>query len=174
MEVQRLTTMMTRTIPIAVLWITVCSYLPTVVALTVGTNPPISVWDNVLSLESRHQLHQAATASGLGHFCFRRGAPATLMEGALDQILQELPEEGTEEYVEYWARQEWRHIEAHADVDENLAKVQDAERGYSAESFRYPTWGHVLYLQVGTNVTGPTCLFPSRSSVGTCCDTLLL
>jgi hypothetical protein len=40
------------------------------------------------------------------------------------------------------------------DVDENLAKSD------SKLPFRYPLRGHVLYLQVGTDVRGPpTCVF---------------
>jgi hypothetical protein len=37
----------------------------------------------------------------------------------------------------------------------------------SGESnFRYPTHGHVLYLQMGTQVKGPTCIFENCSSGG--------
>ena len=43
-------------------------------------------------------------------------------------------------YIEYWCRQEWRHIEAHTE----------------------PTHGHALYLQAGTDVKGPTWLYLCR------------
>jgi hypothetical protein len=66
--------------------------------------------------------------------------------------------------VEYWTRQEWRSIEAHADVDEFLAKSQDAAGNTNSSDFRYPKNGHVLYLKVGTEVRGPTCIFPGRRS----------
>jgi hypothetical protein len=91
----------------------------------------------------------------------------------LDKILTELDDNSP--YVEYWSRQEWRNIEAHADIDEFLAKAQDADASrsdYSSDNikaaapFRYPDHGHVLYLQVGSNVRGPTCIFPKRSSGG--------
>jgi hypothetical protein len=72
-------------------------------------------------------------------------------------ILDELGDSSP--YIEYWCRQEWRHIEAHADVDEFLAKSGNPR-------FRYPTHGHVLYLQIGTQVKGPTCIFENCSSGG--------
>ena len=65
-----------------------------------------------------------------------------------------------------YARQEWRSIEAHADVDEFLAKKEDAEGKGTVTSFRYPVNGHVLYLQKGSQVRGPTCVFPDRRSGG--------
>ena len=53
--------------------------------------------------------------------------------------------------MEYWSRQEWKHIEAHADVDEKLAA--------GGGPLRYPEHGHVLYLEVGPKVQGPTCVW---------------
>ena len=47
--------------------------------------------------------------------------------------------------------QEWKHIEAHADVDEKLAA--------GGGPLRYPEHGHVLYLEVGPKVQGPTCVW---------------
>lgn len=109
--------------------------------------------------------------------------PRPLIELVLDQILTELGDDmnndsednrNTTQYVEYWTRQEWRHIEAHADVDEILAKEEDKDtvamgralQSQSSPPFRYPSNGHVLYLKVGSEVRGPTCLFPDRSSGG--------
>jgi len=104
----------------------------------------------------------------LGHKYFSRplagDANYGILERALDSILTELGDESN--YVEYWTRQEWRSIEAHADVDEFLAKHQDAAGTDTTSSFRYPKNGHVLYLQVGSSVRGPTCLFPDRQSGG--------
>eukprot|EP00550_Attheya_septentrionalis_P012425 CAMPEP_0198306376 /NCGR_PEP_ID=MMETSP1449-20131203/58384_1 /TAXON_ID=420275 /ORGANISM="Attheya septentrionalis, Strain CCMP2084" /LENGTH=382 /DNA_ID=CAMNT_0044008929 /DNA_START=88 /DNA_END=1236 /DNA_ORIENTATION=+ len=145
----------------------------------------IQVWDNVINESTQRALHKAAYITGLGHhvFSFPKDAAESktksnhpsnvnVIEEVLEEILTELywNEDTTslpKFHVEYWARQEWRHIEAHADVDENLAKAQDAastaeEKG----TFRYPEKGHVLYLEVGSNVQGPTCLFPRRSSGG--------
>ena len=134
----------------------------------------INVYDNVLPKSTCTTLHEAASRAGLGHKVFKR--PLTdrtnrpVIEQALDSILSKLGDEDinddNEQYVEYWTRQEWRHIEAHADVDEHLAKEQDGEiakgnRGVDDDfSFRYPDNGHVLYLKIGTEVRGPTCIFP--------------
>lgn len=113
---------------------------------------------------------------GLGHRIFTRPPSSdpktktyTPIEQALDAILSELGDAST--VVEYWTRQEWRSIEAHADVDEFLAKRQDADgvvesTSTSSPDFRYPNSGHVLYLKVGSQVRGPTCLFPGRRSGG--------
>jgi hypothetical protein len=130
-------------------------------------------------LETRSILHQAAKQAGLGHKVFARplvtgttsnnNSNNNVIEQALDEILYEIGDDT--KYVEYWTRQEWRSIEAHADVDEFLAKQQQQQQdgtagGEAPPSFRYPDHGHVLYLQVGTNVRGPTCVFPDRKSGG--------
>lgn len=133
----------------------------------------INVYDNILSNVSCDILHKEATKTGLGHKSFTR--PITnkdshpLIEQALDEILNQLGDNGNGkevQYVEYWTRQEWRHIEAHADVDEHLAKEQDSDPSSHDQSFRYPQNGHVLYLKIGAQVRGPTCVFPGRSLGG--------
>lgn len=131
----------------------------------------VNVWDNVLPKETCQVLHEAATESGLGHCVFRRKTPTTRIERALDTVLSQMKEPSQDLYVEYWSRQEWRHIEAHADVDEHLAKQE------THLPFRYPDKGHVLYLQVGKDVRGPTCLFTNATSGGDlveCSDTELV
>ena len=84
----------------------------------------------------------------------------------------------TKYYVEYWTRQEWHHILAHQDMDEGWERILRKERQDCYESlqdnahskeirkceekarnFRHPITGHVLYLQVGTSVVGPTVVF---------------
>ncbi len=125
-------------------------------------------------------LHVAASKSGLGHKVFSRPIEnpeeSPIIELALDAILTEMEQESTtssstrtevpKQYVEYWTRQEFRHIEAHADVDEHLAKEHDASiasgemESSTAPPYRYPKNGHVLYLKVGSEVLGPTCIFP--------------
>jgi hypothetical protein len=149
----------------------------------------VKVWDNVLPEDGlREDLHEYASNSGSEHRCFTRPLSEANrhndIELTLDAILTEI-EGGIagKNVVEYWTRQEWRHIEAHADVDENLAKRMDRrhtpkdrsgddlESKYSTTyqtsyGQRYPTHGHVLYLQVGTDVRGPTCIFPGRSTGG--------
>ena len=129
----------------------------------------INVWDGVLSNDVQGRLHVAACKGGLGHKAFSREPlkqqqHPNIIETALDQILTELGD--TSQYVEYWTRQEWRSIEAHADVDEFLAKEQDALGNFTSTHFRYPATGHVLYLRVGSQVQGPTCIFPGKKSGG--------
>ena len=135
------------------------------------------VYDHVLPSVSSGVLHEAASSVGLNHKAFTRPiqepASRPIIEQTLDRILTEMGDipRGKKQYVEYWTRQEWRHIEAHADVDEHLAKHHDKEiaegQGDANEyQYRYPTNGHVLYLKIGTEVRGPTCVFPGRSSGG--------
>lgn len=140
----------------------------------------VQVFDNVLNQNSCELLHKLASRSGLGHRSFTRpfavkDRARLVIEHALDKILTEMGDvvnDGEEQYVEYWTRQEWRHIEAHADVDENLAKEQDlddfksCDNANDSSSFRYPSNGHVLYLKIGSDVRGPTCIFPGVASGG--------
>jgi hypothetical protein len=127
------------------------------------TTESFQIFDNVVTEEKRKVLHNIASENGLSHNLLHRTMAMTLssspLENALMEILNELNDPSP--YVEYWCRQEWRHIEAHADVDENRARLL----GRTAE-LRYPTHGHVLYLQVGTHVRGPTCLFDNCTSGG--------
>ena len=150
----------------------------------------LSVWDGVVGSDQRTALHRYASKAGLEHKCFSRPLAQgnegnNIIERTLDAILTEIERKDSKrqakQYVEYWTRQEWRHIEAHSDVDEALAKMHDQnpslliddelESKFSTtysntHGFRFPTNGHVLYLQVGSEVKGPTCIFPSRSSGG--------
>jgi hypothetical protein len=125
-------------------------------------NSPFSL--PVLAEKMRETLHNSAKNVGLGHQVFSRPlvGQRNPIEKTLDSILAEIGDES--KYVEYWARQEWRSIEAHADVDEFLAKKQDVAANNNSSDFRYPTNGHVLYLKVGSAVRGPTCVFPGRRS----------
>lgn len=141
----------------------------------VSSNDIIRVYDNVLPEKSCQVLHEAASKSGLGHKVFQRPLSSKqqnnipIIERAIDSILTEMGDtvdsDDGNQYVEYWTRQEWRHIEAHADVDEHLAKEQDA-LGNTDNAFRYPRNGHVLYLKIGSEVQGPTCVFPNLKSGG--------
>ena len=141
-------------------------------------------------INSAFQQAGMGTKAGLEHKCFSRPLAQgnegnNIIERTLDAILTEIERKDSKrqakQYVEYWTRQEWRHIEAHSDVDEALAKMHDQnpslliddelESKFSTtysntHGFRFPTNGHVLYLQVGSEVKGPTCIFPSRSSGG--------
>lgn len=145
-----------------------------------AASPSIQVFDNVLDTTTAAKLHESAKVVGLGHRVFARplkpaGGVYNPIERALDSILLEMDSgdnEGGTTYVEYWARQEWRSIEAHADVDEFRAKEEDASSeapdfaALGPDGYRYPKFGHVLYLQVGSEVRGPTCVWPDRRSGG--------
>ena len=118
----------------------------------------VSVRDGVFSAPACSALHAAACTRGLGHTLFRRGAPTSPLELAINSYLDELDD--PEPLVEYWSRQRWMHLEAHADVDEGLAAST------SSEQMRYPEHGHVLYLSVGSKVRGPTCVWRVGSGAG--------
>lgn len=118
----------------------------------------LQIFDNVLMKKTRKVLHQVASEGGLSHLLMERSRPpASPLERALVAILDEMDDSSP--YIEYWCRNEWRHIEAHADVDEFLAKT-------GSKQFRYPIHGHVLYLQLGEQVRGPTCIFEDCISGG--------
>ncbi|KAL3939881.1 MAG: hypothetical protein SGBAC_005485 [Bacillariaceae sp.] len=137
-------------------------------SLTACRKSSVSVWDNVLSGDTRDKLHKVTTQLGSSqHFLFQRPIDpqnSGLIEKTLDSILTELNDDST--YAEFWTRQEWRSIEAHADVDEMRAKLEDAAGNSLDKPFRFPVNGHVLYLQRGDEVRGPTCVFPGRQSGG--------
>jgi hypothetical protein len=99
--------------------------LPTSHALSVppptSKTQPLQVWDGVLpDANLRQTLHDFASRNGLGHACFSR--PLTNREQrnpielVLDAVLNEIEsgygreEEVKPHFVEYWSRQEWRHI----------------------------------------------------------------
>ena len=115
------------------------------------------VFDGVLDAEACDAVHNFATRDGLGHMLYHRDVgPSTPLEAALEAALAALADDAP--FVEYWWRDEWKHIEAHADVDEALA----AEGG----ALRYPRNGHVLYLRVGGRVQGPTCVWGAPDGGG--------
>ena len=115
-------------------------------ALTSIGSYSLHVYDKVFHAPALSTLHDSARRGGLAHTLFDRAdPPQTPLEAALHAVLTELEDESP--YVEYWWRDEWKQIEAHADVDEHLA----ARDG----TMRCPQNAHVLYLQVGQQVRGP-------------------
>lgn len=123
------------------------------------------VWNNVLTDTGRASLHQVASQSGLSHQLIDRSSGDNFrspLENALDGILKQLDDDSP--FVEYWCRQEWRHDESHAYVDEYHA------RKFPDEPFRFPDHGHVLYLNTGPEAGGPTCLFHDVSHGGQILD----
>ena len=108
----------------------------------------VAVYDEVFELCDLEALDVASADASHRAFS-RRGGVGTILEAALDSFLAELGDESP--FVEYWSRDVWKHIEAHADVDEALAKETGA--------LRFPDHGHVLGLSVGPEARGPTCVF---------------
>lgn len=78
--------------------------------------------------------------------------PLTPIEHAIDSALIELGD--TTKRVEYWSRDEYMNIDAHADIDEAMLEDEG--------EIRCPLVGHVLYLQVKPGLHGPTCVFPKE------------
>jgi len=120
--------------------------------------PPI-VWDNVFSPSACAYLHATSSIGGLGdelHTAFDRSLPPrTPLESALHSVLLELDDPSP--VVEYWWRDEWQHVEAHCDVDEELFEQEGR--------WSFPTNGHVLYLRAGSAVRGPTCVWARGGAV---------
>lgn len=80
--------------------------------------------------------------------------PLSPLENAIDSALEVLGDGGRPGKVEYWSRSEYMNIDAHADIDEVQLEEESA--------LRSPERGHVLYLQVGEGLRGPTCVFPDK------------
>jgi hypothetical protein len=120
----------------------------------------LEVVDGVFSAAACALLHACSAAdydrgglqpAGRSHHYFSRGAPTNQLELALDSYLGAAADRAP--YVEYWTRQRWMHIGAHADIDEwHAASAPDARA-------LYPAHAHVLYLAVGRRVRGPTCVW---------------
>ncbi|KAL1529122.1 hypothetical protein AB1Y20_000082 [Prymnesium parvum] len=113
----------------------------------------LAVYDNVFSPAACRYLHATSSLGGLGdehHTLFsRRLSPRTPLERALHSVLLALGDASP--FVEYWWRDEWRAVEAHHDVDEELFAEQ--------REWRFPSHAHVLSLAVGAAVRGPTCVW---------------
>jgi len=124
----------------------------------------VEVFDGVLTETTRETLHQECKSWPNDDvvFVFPLAQPRrhSFIEQALNWILLQLyPDpKGPLFYVEYWKRQEWFHILAHADMDEGLRREQE-QSGLYGEPFAHPETGHVLYLKLGKRVRGPTCVF---------------
>lgn len=112
----------------------------------------IDVYDGVFNTEACSRIHAHITARGLGHALYTRALrpPGSPIEQAIDSFLIELGD--TAPVVEYWSREAWRNLDAHADVDEGLAATQGG-------ALRYPSHAHVMYAEVGDAVQGPTCVW---------------
>jgi hypothetical protein len=78
--------------------------------------------------------------------------PLTPLEHAMDSALTALND--TSRTVEYWNREEYMNIEAHADIDENSLEDEGV--------LRCPKAAHILYLKIKPGLRGPTCVFPEK------------
>ena len=115
----------------------------------------LKVYDNVVPTRVCAELSQdvAAARARVEHLVFEPQQPKSRLERTLAALLHNAGDQSP--YAEYWSRDEWKHIEAHSDVDERLAAA--------TSTLRFPNWGHVLYLSVGASVRGPTCVFSVSS-----------
>ena len=106
----------------------------------------VTVHDGVFTASACRYLHTALSLGGIGdehHTVFRRAAPPrTALETCLHSVLSELGDHSP--HVEYWWRDSYENIAAHADLDEYYFERAGAER--------YPTHAHVLYLSIGERV----------------------
>ena len=130
------------------------------------TLPACRVRDNVFSASACSALHDEASALGRSKHLLHRGSPRSVLEQALDSFLDEVDD--PDRYVEYWTRQQWVHLEAHADVDEALCAATGCgdQPGALPRTLVYPEHGHVLYLSVGPKVRGPTCVWDASAGGG--------
>ena len=110
---------------------------------------PVRVIDGVFSADATaalraHALRTSRVDTELAAF-YERGAPTNPIETGLDSFLTKVGDAGR--FVEYWRRSTWAHVALHRDIDEKLAR---------SGVYEHPTHGHVLYLEVGPLVRGPT------------------
>ena len=118
----------------------------------------ISVFDGVLDggdADTLSAFETSCAALGSSHWLYNRslnkevlGDVGTLLEQLLTSLQDDAP------FVELWRREDWMNLDAHRDVDEVLARRTD-----DSYALRCPTHAHVLYIQVGQEVQGPTCLW---------------
>jgi hypothetical protein len=125
----------------------------------------VQVFDNVFSIEVCEELHHLAVdhAERCESSIFYLDSQSdqrddgnyllTPLEQALRSCLQQLPAIPNDKnrIVEYWCRDEHMNMDVHADIDE--------QELLNEGTLRYPDFGHVLYLEVGSTVRGPTCVF---------------
>lgn len=120
----------------------------------------IKVFENAFNPKACEELHYLAmehnerTSDGSSIFLRppHNDRPLTPIEHAIDSALVEMGD--TTRRVEYWSRDEYMNIDAHADIDETMLEDDGV--------IRCPLVGHVLYLQIKENLRGPTCVFPNE------------
>lgn len=113
----------------------------------------LQVWDGVLAAGRVGALEARLEALGGAHYCFeRRERPSSrcIVEKTLDALLSSMGDASP--FCEFWSRPDWINLGAHRDVDEARAARSDGD-------VVTPINGHVLYVDIGAEVRGPTCLF---------------
>ena len=114
----------------------------------------VKVFDGVLDDVTCKNVDYQVKFGGLGHSVFLRESPCrTSVESVIDSILTSAGDDSP--IVEYWWREEWMNLEMHRDLDEKLAVQQGP--------VRFPNHAHVLYLNVGEQVNGPTVVLHDSS-----------
>lgn len=127
---------------------------------SMNENSCVRVYENAFSQDSCEMLHYLSiehyerTNDGSSFFTRppHNERPLTPIENAIDSALIELGDKTKR--VEYWSRDEYMNIDAHADIDEAMLEDEGL--------VRCPSVGHVLYLQVKPGLRGPTCIFPKE------------
>ena len=117
------------------------------------------VWNDIVDPLFLAKIDKSAQSAGLSHRVINRATNTYTINNNIESLIHStlIQLNDTSSYVEYWWRDEWINLDAHADVDELLAR-QGGE-------LRYPNHGHVLYLQIGSDVQGPTVLLLNNYSV---------
>ena len=146
-----------RTVPPSddvVRWISIQVVAAPAKSAQLHARPMVLVCDGVFTPATCALLHTVAMAFSSSFergnsLIYTRSEPKNIMEAAIDSFLDETDDESC--FVEYWARQEWKNIEAHIDIDEERARFK--------RPFRHPKRAHVSYLAVGRRVRAPTCVW---------------
>lgn len=127
----------------------------------------VQVYDNVVGEEARLVLYHEGlkwqNENIVFEFPLEQPQQHWILEQILNDILLQLYHQDDaipHYYVEYWTRKGWWHILPHADMDEVSRKeLESRPDGDLSSSFSHPETGHVLYIQLGSKVKGPTCVF---------------
>ena len=87
----------------------------------------------------------------------RGGGPSNAHEVLIETLLAALGDNAR--FVEYWGRASWQPVPAHSDLDEVPLLAPLATPDGLPPQPRFPTWAHILYLDVARGVAAPTVLW---------------
>ena len=136
----------------------------------------VEIYDSILPETVRSKLHEECVKLDIPDVVFDYpleinddgSSNGNYIEQVLNDVVTELYDDDDDDtnpdgyYVEYWTRNEWYHTLGHADMDEGLQKSHQQQQ----QKLVHPIYGHVLYLQIGTKVRGPTVVFLDGSRGG--------